>query len=80
MVIGDVDVKGAEKTASEIKALGGYVNIRKLMTLKLRCFDRNAAFRVCNVLEYDQIVALFEHAVSQYGSVDIVVRDRIEIL
>ncbi|KAI5120349.1 hypothetical protein M0805_009424 [Coniferiporia weirii] len=56
IVIGDINVKGAEEAVAEIKRLGG-----------------DAVCQACNVLEYDDLVSLFQLALSKFGRVDVVI-------
>ncbi|ESK87702.1 hypothetical protein Moror_1854 [Moniliophthora roreri MCA 2997] len=56
IVIGDRDVKGAEKTVEEIQNAGG-----QAISIK------------CDVTIYEDNVALYEHAMKTYGSVDVVI-------
>ncbi|KAG5639461.1 hypothetical protein H0H81_001583 [Sphagnurus paluster] len=56
VVIGDLDVLGAQKTVNDIESAGG-----------------TAVFLKCNVTVWEEQVALFELATSQFGAVDIVV-------
>ncbi|THH05638.1 hypothetical protein EW145_g4652 [Phellinidium pouzarii] len=56
IVIGDIDVQGAQETVEEIKRAGG-----------------DAVCNTCNVLVYDDLVSLFELALSKFGRVDVVV-------
>ncbi|KAA1467034.1 NAD(P)-binding protein [Dentipellis sp. KUC8613] len=56
VVIGDLDLKGAEAVASQARRAGG-----------------EAIAVACNVLKWDDLVDMFELAISKYGTVDVVV-------
>ncbi|TDL26316.1 NAD-binding protein [Rickenella mellea] len=56
VVIGDIDLDGAEDLVAEIKKAGG-----------------EAVCQTCNVLEWDELVSLFQLAESKFGAVDVVV-------
>lgn len=76
VVIGDVDVAGAQKTVDDINATGGYDSHRPVESIDTDAFhvSRKAVSLKCNVTIWEDQVALFELAMSQYGAVDVVVR------
>lgn len=39
---------------------------------------RKATWKLCNVLEYEEQVGLFEHAISTFGQIDVVVCTRLD--
>ena len=73
-MIGDLDVIGANKVVKEIVQHGGYVPSQFLYFCVAHASSRKAVCQKCNVTMWDEQVALFELAMSTYGSVDIVVR------
>lgn len=74
IIIGDLDVAGAEAVVKEIQQAGGSVISFQLIDVKLlRYLYRQAAAQRCDVTKWDEQVSLFELAKSKFGSVDIVV-------
>jgi len=73
-----LDVAGAEKVVAEIEKNGGWVllvllNLERLFIQHLGHFS-TAISTKCNVTVWEDQVALFDLAMSKYGSVDVVVR------
>lgn len=72
-----MDIAGAKSVVSQIQASGGYVK----NTLDSKCIITNqvvlrqAVSIKCNVTDWDDLVALFELAISKYGAVDVVVSE-----
>ena len=73
VVIGDMDVSGAEAVVTSITKNGGWVIVIGELR-ELNQVYREAVFVKCNVVNWDDQVALFELAFERYGVVDIVVR------
>ncbi|KAF5355507.1 hypothetical protein D9758_006411 [Tetrapyrgos nigripes] len=57
IIIGDLDISGAEKTAKEVQVISG----------------KKAFVRKCDVTNWEDLVALFDFAIEKFGCVDIVV-------
>ena len=81
VVIGDLDVPGAEAVVSTITKDGGCVIFDSLLDvtisrlrLSLPVHRRKAVATKCNVVSWDDQLSLFELAFEKYGAVDIVVR------
>jgi hypothetical protein len=81
VVIGDLDVPGAEAVVSAITKDGGCVIFDSLpdvtisrLRLPLLVHLRKAVATKCNVVSWDDQLSLFELAFEKYGAVDIVVR------
>ena len=64
-----MDAPGAKAVVTSIIKNGGWVNI----DAELSRLYREASSIKCNVTNWDDQVALFEHAFERYGAVDIVV-------
>jgi hypothetical protein len=80
VVIGDLDVPGAQAVVSTITKDGGCVIFDCLPdATRLRVpvpvfHPRKAVATKCNVVSWDDQLSLFELAFEKYGAVDIVVR------
>lgn len=74
IVIGDLDQAGADKTAAEVIALGGYVFIfHPLVIIIIHLLCRKCSTLRTDVLSWDDQNALFDHAYKKYGHINIVV-------
>jgi len=81
VVIGDLDVPGAQAVVSTITKDGGCVIFDCLpdatisrLRVPVPVFPRKAVATKCNVVSWDDQLSLFEFAFEKYGAVDIVVR------
>ena len=73
VVIGDMDLKGAEEVVSEIKSLGRLVFYPALMTLVSNPISSDAVAHKCDVRSWDQQLTLFQIAMRTYNQLDIVI-------